>query len=147
MARGLSPCAFRSSNLIGSPPNSNRISVLSSSVVDFAFSCPVVEPRNGREILLLLALTDSARRIGLSGEVFLGVAFMGAVLRRVNFVLILESELLSELYCRENADGSRGDVAPCLGEFVLCNWNLDGFEGDRDNERRICLKEGKTSAW
>ena len=120
----------------------------SAGVID-AFSCPFAELRNGRAIfgaLLMFVPSDSARLIGLFGEVLRCITFVGAAFRIWNFDLVLVSGAVSTLKVRDNAEGDRGVILFCLGDFRPCNWKRDGFDGERDRERRICLIDGKGSA-
>lgn len=81
--------------------------------------------------------------MGLFGEGLRGVAFIGTVLRRVNLLLTLESDATLLLKARERADGECGD--PCLGDCIVCSWNREGFDGERDKDRRSCFMDWMAS--
>lgn len=49
------------------------------------------------------------------------------------------------LKARDKARGEMGE--PGESEDLECSWKRDGFDGERERERRICLMEGKPSRW
>ena len=98
---GLSPCALSKSNLIGSLSSSKRIVLAASVGVEVTFSCPALEFLKGSAmfvVLLWFSPSESARLMGLFGEVLRGTAFKGALLRTMNLgFALLESGPVSAL--------------------------------------------------
>ena len=88
-----------------------------------------------------LVLSLNARLSGLLGEVLRDLVRTTPV-RDVVLLPMFAWWLESTLNARLNPDGDRGaggmgafgDVVP----LVVSRANRDGFEGDRDSERRIC---------
>jgi len=86
---------------MGSLSSSKRIALAASEGVEMAFSCPPLEFLNGSAMLVVLLWfrpSDSARLIGLFGDVLRGTAFNGALRRTMNLgFALLESGPVSAL--------------------------------------------------
>ena len=108
---------------MGSLSSSKRMFFAASSSEDTIFSWPSRTPRHVKIMLPLfiwLLVSESARLIGLLGDILRGVALDGAVLRTLKRDLMLAFEPESAPNACESADGVCGEPGVCLGDFMVC---------------------------
>ena len=156
------------SNLIGSSLRSNRIggfcsvpnfSTHSSLVLrDGMFSSPDVRLMPAKGDALPWSVDSANARRGLFEAARVrGDDLKGALRRNVNLFLAVagagvavgESEVVSftgfGLKARASARGEMGEPGELL--LPVRSWKREGFEGERDSERRSCCTEENPARW